>query len=330
MRRLSSLVVLLTAFATQAQMSNQGNETVCTLRVDVQMANKGEPAAGLRVELYQGLAGATPYQVGLTNSSGSAEFENLFPGDYRAEVSGEGIETTNSPNIHIENGRVFMSQLVVVRMKGDGKASGETPTVSVHELKVPQKALQELETGDTEMQKQHWKKAADHFQKAVAEYPQYTSGYYNLSVAFLRMGQGDKQRDALQKALKLDGKFVPALLSLAHLDFADHKLPETRDLLDKAISADPTNIDALALEVRVDFMQGKYKEAVADAQRVHNSPHQGYATVHYTAAAAYQQMGSIPDTINQLKLYLQEDPNSPNANYVRQTIKDLADQHRRL
>jgi tetratricopeptide (TPR) repeat protein len=319
------LLVLSTASAAAQSSGNQRNETLCTLRVDVEFANKGLPAQGLRVQLLQGFVGA-PYAVALTNSSGSAEFENLLPGDYRIEVSGEGIETTDSGNVHIENGRVFMSQTVVVRQIAGNAATPGGNSVNVHALDVPKDAAEELARGDKEMQRKNWKKAAGHFRKAVSIYPQYSSAYYNLSIAYFQLKQPENERAALQQALKIDAHFVPALVSLAHEEFADHKFPETMDLLNRAISADPTNVDALALRVRVDFMQGKYEETIADAQRVHSLPHQGYATVHYSAAAAYQHLNRIPEMIEQLKLFLKEDPTSPNVDYVRKTISDLENQ----
>ncbi len=328
MGRFSILFLLLVAWPVRAQMSaNPGNETVCTLRVDVELVNKGLPVVGVRVELFEGFAGAAPDQVALTNSSGSAEFENLLPGNYRVEVSGEGIETTSSGNIHIENGRVFISDLVAVRAAPTTGDAGAGSTVSVKDLDVPKKALQEFASGDSEMQHKHWKKAADHFKKAVSVYPPYASAYYNLSIAYYQLGQKDKQRQALQKALAVDARFVPALVSLAHADFSARDLAKTRDLLNKALAADPTNVDALALLVRVDFMQRQYQQTIADAQKVHNLPHQGYATVHYTAAAAYQQLNEIPQMIQQLKIYLKEDPTSPSAAYVRKTIAEMENPH---
>lgn len=218
-----------------------------------------------------------------------------------------------------------MSELVVVRRQpgNDATATGAVGTVSVGDLNVPKDALEEFTNGDSEMQRKHWKKAAADFKKAISIYPQYSAGYYNLSLAYYQMGKKDEQRDALQKALAIDARFVPALVTLAHIEFADHKLSETKDLLDKAITAAPTNVDALALRVRVDFMQGKYEQTIADEQTVDSLPHDGYATVHYTAAAAYQRLNNVPDMIEQLKLYLKEDPSSPSVDYVRKTIAAL-------
>jgi tetratricopeptide (TPR) repeat protein len=296
--------------------------------VDVAFATGGKAISGARVQLLQGLANAAGVEVQITNSSGSADF-TVFPGNYRVEVSGDGIETTHSDIIHIEDGQVFESLLVAVKSADANSAAPKGAlgnTITVAELNVPKEASEELARGDAEMQHNNWKKAAEHFKKATSIYPQYASAYYNLSAAYFHLTKPDAQRDALLKALSINGNFVPALVSLAHLDVADHKPDQARSSLDKAISAEPTNVEALALRVRVDFMQGQYQQAVADAQRVHEMPHQGYATVHYTAAGALQQLNRIPEMIAQLELLLQEDPSNPRADYIRQTIAELKGQ----
>ena len=329
-RRLA-LVLLFAAVPIWAQtFPNSINRSVTTLRIDVVFVTGGRAASGVRVQLMQGLATATPLDVAMTNSSGSVEFRNLISGDYRVEVSGEGIETTQSNVIHIGDARVFESSMVAVRRSEEASTSepkgGVGNMVSVAELNVPKEASRELERGDVEMQHNNWKKAVEHFSKAASIYPQYASAYYNLSAAYLRLGKSDAQRDALQKALKVNEKFVPALVSLAHLELADHKPEQARPLLDTAITADPTNVEALALRVRVAFLQGQDQQAIADAQKVHDMPHSGYATVHYTAAAAFQRMNRIPEMLAQLQLFLQEDPNNQQADYVRKTIAEMQGQ----
>jgi hypothetical protein len=324
-------VLLFAAVPIWAQVfPNSINRSLTTLRIDVVFVTGGSATSGVRVQLMQGLATATPVDVTMTNSSGSAEFRNLISGDYRVEVSGDGIETTQSSVIHIEDGRVFESKMVAVRRSGEASPSdskgGLGNIVSVSELNVPKEASRELARGDIEMQNSNWKRAVEHFSKAASIYPQYASAYYNLSAAYLRLGKPDAQRDALQKALKINEKFVPALVSMAHLELADHKPEQARPLLDSAVTADPTNVEALALRVRVAFLQGQDQQAVADAQRVHDMRHSEYATVHYTAAAAFQRMNRIPEMLAQLQLFLQEDPNNQLADYVRKTIAEAQGQ----
>lgn len=325
------LFLLFAAIPAHAQISaNPGNRSVCILRVDVAFVAGGRATSGLRVQLLRGLANSAPIEVEITNSSGSAEFPNLPPGDYRVEVSGDGVQTTQGDIIHLDGTQVFESQLVAVRKAEPGSSVPNGVlgnTVTVAELNVPKEASQELARGDVEMQHNNWKKAVEHFNKAAAIYPQFASAYFNLSAAYLRLGKSDAQRDALQKALKVNDSFVPALVSLAHLELADHKPEQAKALLDKAITSDPTNAEALALRVRVDFLLGQDQQAIADAKKVHELPHQGYATVHYTAAAACQRLNRIPEMVVELQTFLQEDPKNPRADYVRQTIASLQVPH---
>jgi len=328
MWRFGGVFFVLVVVTAHAQTSaNPRNHTLCTLRVDVSFAGGGRAPAGLQVELLAGLANSSPAGAGLTNSSGSAEFPYLLPGDYRVAVSGEGIESAESEIFHIEDGRVFMSESVAVHRAGEANAAGAKGesgnVVKVSDLNVPKKAAEELARGDTEMRHNNWKKAAAHFTKATSLYPQYCSAYYNLSVAYSHLGRTDDERNALQKALSINDHFVPALVGLAHTEFAARKLSYARNLLDQALFLDQTNVDALALRVRVDFMQGQYEQTIVDARKVHSLPHQGYATVHYSAAAAYQRLNRIPEMIAELQTFLQEDPTSPSADSVRQTIAAL-------
>jgi len=321
------LILLFAALPTHAQYSaNVQNHTLNTLRVDVAFVTGGHVPQGIRVQLLQGLATAVPLAVVVTDSNGSAEFSALLPGDYRVEVSGPGIEPKQSDIIHIQDGQVFISQTIAVRKPTAPNPETNTRmgnTVAVSELDVPKLASKELDRGDAEMQHSNWQKAADHFNKAISIYPQYASAYYNLSVAYSHLDKPDAQREALQNALKINESLAPALVSLAHLDVADHKPEQAKQQLDKVLTTNPTNVEALALRVRVDFMLGQDQQAIDDAQRVHDLPHAGYATVHYTAAAAYQHLNQIPQTIAQLQLLLQEDPNNPRADYIRQTIAEL-------
>lgn len=325
-RRLLLFLLFAAAPACAQYSANPLNHSLNTLRVDVAFVTGGHVPRGVRVQLLQGLATAVPLAVVLTDSSGSAEFPGLLPGDYRVEVSGAGVETKQSEIIHIQDGQVFLSEAIAVRKASEPNSETNGAignTVAVSELDVPKPASRELDRGNAEMQHSNWAKAAEHFNRAVAIYPQYASAYYNLSVAYSHLDKLDEQRGALQNALKINGSLVPALVSLAHLDVADHKPEQAKQQLDKALTAIPTNVEALALRVRIDFMLGQDQQAIDDAQKVHELPHAGYATVHYTAAAAYQRMNQIPQTITQLQLLLQEDPKNPRVDYIRQTIAEL-------
>jgi tetratricopeptide (TPR) repeat protein len=287
------------------------------------------PAARLRVQLLAGM-NKSVIAVTLTSGSGTVEFSDVETGNYYVRVSGDGIETTDSDPVVLENGAVFIGARVSIKKLEDAKPGAANrpgaSSVAVADLNVPPKAAKELDSAHADMAQEHWDKALEHLNKAVAIYPQYSSAYNDQGVCYDRLGQKERQREALQKAVSVNERSVPALVNLAHRDVVGHKLPEADLLLKKAVTADPTNVDALTLQAEVDFKRGLYDQAIAAARRVHGLPHEHFAIVHYTAASALLQENRIPDAIAELQVFLQEGPNGPRADAVRKAMQGLEQQ----
>jgi hypothetical protein len=317
--------LLLMTVPAWAQLLGKG-----TIRIDVVYPNGNSAGGQLRVQLLAGI-NKSAIAVTLTSSSGTAEFSDVETGNYYIRVSGDGIETTDSDPVVLENGRIFISARVSVKKLEDTKPAANhpgAPSVAVADLNVPPKAAKELDSAHADMAQENWDQALEHLNKAVAIYPQYSSAYNDLGVCYGRLGQRERQREALQKAVSVNERCVPALVNLAHMDVVDHKLPDADLLLKKAVTADPTNVDALSLEAEVDFRQGLYDLAIAAAHRVHGLPHEHFAIVHYTAASALLQENRIPDAIAELQVFLQEEPTGPRADAVRKAMESLEQQPR--
>ncbi len=309
-----ALLLLATTPVLAQLLSNQASGTI---RVDVVNSKGGHARAGLSVQLLGGLSGRG---VGMntTNSSGTAEFEGVEPGNYHVRVSGDGIQTAESDTVTVQGTTVFESVTVVVRDIEAGNPGSSS--VAVVDLNVPKEASKEYDHGNEEMAHKHWNKAMDHFNKAIAIYPQYSSAYNNLAACYEKLGQKDRQRDALQKAISANDHCVPAMVNLAYMAVDDHNLSEAVILLNKATAADPNYVEALVLMARVDFMQARYDDAIAAAHKVHSLPHEHFAIVHYTAAGAYEREGRLPEAIAELQLYLKEEPTGPRSDAVRKAI----------
>jgi len=317
------LWALLFLVALPVVSSAASGRADCSLRVTVSLQTGALAGAGYRVELVRGINGSTPFTIVTTNSSGTAEFQNLEPGEYRVIISGQGMQTEESATVRIGQDTAFQNASITVRIPDDARPTEVhpmSPAVSVSDLNVPKKASSEFERGNAEMDNRNWGKALDHFTKAVSIYPKYSGALYAEAVVYNRLSQPDKQRDALQLAINANDHCVPALIGLAKMDVAGKKNMEASDLLYKAVLAEPANVESLAMLSRVDFFLGQYERSIADVQRAHAMPHQQFAWIHYTAASAYERLGNVSASIAQLKIYLDEDPQSPRADSVRQAI----------
>ena len=258
-----------------------------------------------------------------TNSLGTVEFSDLDPGQYEAIVSGEGIETASSGSIEVNDWNIFQSKVLVIRnstVKTDNKGQ---PTVVAADLSVPPKAAKEYNHGNDEMTHKNWQKAIERFNKAIEIYPSFSAAYNNLAVCYGRLGQRDQKRKTLEKVLSVNDRFVPAMLNLSDMDIQTHNYSEASSLLEKALKVEPSNVEALSYLAQLYLAQGQYELATATVRTAHSLPHQNFATVHFTSASAFEHEGHTKEAIAELQIFLQEAPQSPNAEAARKAIAGL-------
>jgi len=317
--RAASILVLAT-LPLAAQ--NNGNHARCTIRLDVFYATGGQASAGYSVKLLKGINGST-VAVTTTNTSGTAEFSDLDPGQYEAVVSGDGIQAASSGAIEVDDWNVFQSQTVVVKRITTAGADSPESQIRAADLKVPPKAAREYDRGNHELQSKNWDKAVEHFNKAIEIYPPFTAAYNNLAVCYGQMGQRDQQRKILEKALDIDQKCVPVLLNLSDIDLKTGNFNEAGTLIERALESEPKNIEALYYLAQWDLTQGQYELAIAAAKKVHAAQHSEFASVHFTAASAYEHEGRINDAIAELQTFLQEVPQGPRAESAKKAIAAL-------
>jgi tetratricopeptide (TPR) repeat protein len=328
MSRWLSLFFLLVVAPAWAQFptTNESRNNVGTVRVEVVYANGNAAPGKLRVQLREGIDNKR-VAMEFTNSSGTAEFIQLAPGEYTVAVTGDSIKPAESETFTVVSGKVFQSVMVTIiptdkSEDGSGvRSSGSS--VAATELNVPKKAAKEFERGGHEMSEQNWNEGIQHLDKAIAIYPQYASAYNDLAICYGELEQPEKQREALLNAIKVDDHFVPALVNLAHMEMKVQRLTSAATLLNKATTADPSRVEAISLLAQVEFLQGRYDEAIADARKVHRLPHQQFAIAHYTAASAFERENRIPDAITELQIFLEEEPQGFRSDVVRQALAAL-------
>jgi tetratricopeptide (TPR) repeat protein len=322
---LLSAGLIFAVLAARAQMP--GGKSKCTIRIDVVLATGGHAPPQLRVRLVKTTNGIAVGE-NLTNSTGTAEFSDVDPGQYHALVSGAGIERADSGSFEVSDWSVFLSQVVAVRTSGNAQGQPGAPAVSSAELSVPPKAAKEYDRGNEEMVHKNWAKAVQHFTKAIEIYPNFAAAYNNLGVCQGWLKRREQQREALQKAVSLDEHSVSALVNLGFMAMEDKNPVEAGGLLNRALTADPNNVEALCYLAEVEVDQGNFDQAIATAHKAHGLPHQQYAIVHYTAARAFERQGRVADEIAELQTFVQEAPQSPRAEKARQAIATLQSDNR--
>lgn len=311
-----SLILLLFSIFASAQM-NSGN-----LKIRVVFSD-GHPC-NLKVLVQLMLsAGSTNVAESYTNDEGLTSFDDVAIGSYHVVVSGDGIQTTDSGMIQVDNRHGTQFETVTVRRSDEEKSAAGGPMVSVTDMKIPRAARKQFNKASDMIAREQWVKAANQLKRALALYPDYVQAYNNLGVVYARTNDRDKESVALEKAIKIDGHFAPAWVNLARLAIADRDFAAAESELNRAITLDPANPDTLLIRANVELMNLHYSQAIADCQRVHSIGRDSHSLVHFIAARAYEHENQIPQAVSELHTFLQEEPSGARADAARKELATL-------
>lgn len=317
---LTGILLALSAIPTAAQMPNGLARNGVSLRVHV-VRPGGGPAPGVRVRLS---SAGSPALEEFSDDSGQVLFNGLSPGTYHAVASAEGYADADSGSFEVDARAMGQSQFLRLRPKPESGGwkmlSGREGVVGVSTLGVPRNAIQELHKANALMERQEWKKAVEHLNKAVARYPGFAAAYNNLGVAYAHLGDRDHERQMLDQALKLNDRNATALMNRAHVAIQDHDLAGAEGYLTRATALDPQNVQALMVLAKVQLFARHYDAALMSARKVHTLPHQQYPIVHYLAARACESRNQLQDAAAELRLFLQEEPHGQWSDAARKEL----------
>jgi len=319
------LLVLLGAAFAQSQRSDRSGH----LHVRIVFSDARPYSLHAHIVLFSG-SSSTPLGDVYAADDGTADFADLATGTYHLQVSGEGIEETDSGRVEVTAGDGAQSVFVTVKrtVETSVATTPNSPTVAAVELNIPDDAKKNFEKARALMAKQDWTKAKDELMKAVATYPQYAAAHNNLGVVYARLGDRAHERESLQTAIRLDGHFAPALVNLATMAVVDRNLAEAEPLLNRAAAADPNNVQTLVLLAKVQFAQQHWEATVATCRKAHYLHLGEEPFVHYIAAQALQRENRPSDAANELHIFLDEEPTGPRADAVRKQMAAMEARNR--
>jgi Flp pilus assembly protein TadD len=200
---------------------------------------------------------------------------------------------------------------------GDSSSSG---LVTVSELSIPAKARKEFDRALQSLGKQDLKHALERLNKAVEIYPAFPGAYNNLGVVCARLGDAACEREALARAIELNGHFILAYLNWARMSLANSDFKDAEAALTKVFNLDPSDATAMVLLAYSQFLQGHGQEAIATTGRAHTLG-QPHAFAHRVAARAWEQERQWDRAVAELKMFLEEEPNGPRSDSVRRELE---------
>jgi tetratricopeptide (TPR) repeat protein len=318
-------IVFLVLTNANVLPGQQGMDSSTVGNVHVHIVYPNDRSAGLHLRVRLVNSGNAPISETFTNDQGRAEFAQVPVGQYHVIVTGDGIEDTDSGEFEIDRRKTSQDLFITVRGSGSNskQAASGRGSVAAVDLSVPDSARKEFDEASKAMAGQEWAKAIQRLKQAISIYPQYAPAYNNMGVAYGRMNNPEKEREALEKAITLDDHFVPAFTNLAKLCLRERDSVRAETLLENALRAEPANAETMTLMAEAQLLNKRYDATITTARSVHAIPHANLAVVHYIAARAFEHENRLQDARAELEIFLVEEPTGARADHVREEIAKL-------
>lgn len=318
---LSAIGCFLSAAAQPAlaQRCEQNTRSV-DFSVHVTDTDREEPVDQVRIDLIRQPDELVDTQF--TDTRGDAAFTCVLPMAYVLRASKDAYEARE---VQIDFRRYEKNAQVQLQLRpaSNGRSRADGKAVSARTLAIPERAREEFQAGIEFLnQRKDPKGAGDHFQKAIAAYPDYYEAYFLLGMAELQLKQPDDARAALAQAIKLNPKFLEPYYPLATLLIAEKQYGEGERLLHQAQELDPNGWQWPFELARCLAYQQKWEQAVSYGQAALKIP-DAPAKVHILMADLYEDTGNPAKAIEELEQFEKLDPNSPLMPRVQAALSQL-------
>jgi Flp pilus assembly protein TadD len=261
----------------------------------------------------------------LTDYDGHFEVAGLPAGSYEINVEESGYDTVRT------KARFDGVSLKLIIYLTPVKWSPVRPnkyTVSVRDLKIPDKAREEYQKGMERLAKEDSAGSVNHFTKAIKAFPEYYEALSQLGIAEVHLGGREEARKAFQAAIELSkGRHAAAQFGMGYLLYLEGKADEAEAILRRGLELDGNAPDghvilgmALLRLDRLDEAERSAREALL------RKP--GFAQAYLVLADVYARRRNYHEQLQDLETYLRLEPRGPasaRAHQARETVLKMLD-----
>lgn len=312
-----------------------GGRHVIQGRIVFPSGRRSDARLRVRLESNSNLSGDLSV---LADMNGSFKFQGLRPGTYTVIVEGGESYETVRERIFIEpeeTGPVrgttpprYYTVQIYLQPKGERRGEGKPEVVNSSLAGVPKLAADYYRKASELARQGATNEAIENLRQALLIYPDFTLAWGDLGVQYLKLKQFDKAVKALEAGLKLDHDDFGMLLTYGLVLLEKGEYGASADKLRRAIkvrNSSPLGHYYLGLVL---IRQRKFDEAEDELRLASDLSGNKMASAHYYLGGIYWQRRDYRRAIDELESYLRLEPNAPNAERVRSTIKELREKQK--
>ena len=294
----------------QTSTTEQTDSVICGT---VYLPKNNQPASQVAVSVKSHEAGI--FRSILTDYDGRFEVRGLVPGVYEVSVEEAGYETLRSkvqldgPSVKLEL-RLISSQ--------SSQTLRNAYTVSVRELRIPDKAKAEYRKGLESLAKRDLPASLNHFTKAAQVFPDYYEAFYHQGLIETNLGRFENAMLSFQKSIELSGgRYAWADFGVGYLLYLKGKAAEAEAIIRRGLELDQNSPDGFVLLGMALLRLNRPEEAEKSAREaLLRKP--DFAEAYLVLADANARRQNYGEQIQGLDAYLRLEPAGAASQRVQQ------------
>jgi tetratricopeptide (TPR) repeat protein len=303
----------------------QFSQKPATIAGNLYYVDDYHPAANVPISLYD--SEHVVLETLNTMDQGQFRFGGLKRAAYELNINVDGYQpVTIDVDISFGSNKTLA---IYLKPTADSKKQPDAPanqTVTVHELSMPAKAREYMQSGMKKLyQEKNAAAAVTDFQEALSTAPGYYEADYQLAMAQLTLGKRTEAEDGFRKAVQASGdKYAEADVGLGAALLDDGNLSEADKSIRRGLQLNP-NLWLGHYELgREFFKENRLTDAQAAAEQAKQLAPNA-AIVYRLLSNIHLQEKNYAALLQDLDAYLALDPSSP-AGLRAKEIRDQVQQ----
>ncbi|MCI0351502.1 MAG: tetratricopeptide repeat protein [Acidobacteriales bacterium] len=277
--------------------------------------SEGRPAKDAHVAIHDRQTGQI---VAYTYTNASGSFEIKVPRGIYEVVAQVGLEETRETVSAQTN-----DAMVSLRLPGAQPAeAGDRHSVSVAQMRVPDKARKAFKKAQEAMDKDKIEEAHKYVAQALESHADFSEALTLRGILRLDAHQLQEAVADFQRAIECDNNYATAYLALGAAFNALSQFDEALRVLDRGLGLSPTSWQGYFEKGKAFLGQANYEASIRQLIRAENMQPK-YALIHLVKAHALLGMKSYPAAMTELELYLEQNPQGKDSAGARETLEKV-------